>query len=108
MSGWSSARTGIRLADSPSCGEGRGDAILAVAGMLFGAGVFVAAYGERQRLSQALGSWGKATLPEVTHASPWLWLSALALAMATGFYLLERAQKRPVPFSEFRKRRVET
>jgi uncharacterized protein len=77
-----------------ACGEGRRDAIAAVGGMLFGAGVFVPLYTSLQRIADVLGNWGKVTLPDVTRSSPWIWVSALVLAAAAGFYLLERVQRR--------------
>lgn len=61
------------------CGEGQQDAMVGGLGMLTGAAVFVAAFPALQPLVKSLGDWGKITLPEVTHTSPWLWISGLAM-----------------------------
>lgn len=60
-----------------ACGEGRRDARVGVLGMLFGAGLYVTAYEMLQGAITGLGNWGKATLPAVTHTSPWIWVAAL-------------------------------
>jgi uncharacterized membrane protein YedE/YeeE len=62
------------------CGEGRRDAMVGVLGMLAGAAAFVAVFPTLQPLIKGLGDWGKITLPEMTHTSPWLWIGGLALA----------------------------
>ena len=62
------------------CGEGRRDAMAGVVGMLAGAAAFVALFPTLQPLIKGLGDWGKITLPEMTHTSPWLWIGGLALA----------------------------
>jgi hypothetical protein len=67
------------------CGEGRRDAMVGVVGMLAGAAAFVAAYPALQPLIKGMGDWGKITLPEVTHTSPWLWIGGLALIGLGGF-----------------------
>ena len=67
------------------CGEGRRDAMVGVLGMLAGAAAFVAAYPSLQPVIKNLGDWGKITLPEVTHTSPWLWIAGLVLIGVTAF-----------------------
>lgn len=71
------------------CGEGRRDAMVGVLGMLAGAATFVAAYPALQPLIKGLGDWGKITLPEVTHTSPWLWIGGLSL-VGLGAFIAER------------------
>ena len=57
--------------------------------MMAGAAAFVAAYPALQPLIKGLGDWGKITLPEVTHTSPWLWIGGLAL-IGLGAVIAER------------------
>jgi uncharacterized membrane protein YedE/YeeE len=71
------------------CGGGRRDAMVGVVGMLTGAAAFVATYPVLQPLIKELGDWGKITLPEVTHTSPWLWIGALSL-IGLGAFIAER------------------
>lgn len=59
------------------CGEGRRDAMVGVLGMFAGAALYVALYEQLQPAIKSLGDWGKITLPEVTHTSPWLWVTLL-------------------------------
>ena len=59
------------------CGEGRRDALVGVLGMFAGAAMFVVFYEQLQPVIQALGDWGKITLPDLTNTSPWLWVSLL-------------------------------
>jgi len=75
-----------------ACGEGRRDAFFGVAGMLLGAGVYVAGYAAWQPLINAFADWGKVTLPQVTGTSPWLWIAGLVLTGAFTVWLLERAR----------------
>ena len=71
-------------------GEGRRDAMVGVAGMLFGAGVFVALYPALQPIIKGLADWGKITLPQVTSLPPWAWVAGLVTAIAIGLLTLER------------------
>src|SRR5688572_17942730 len=59
------------------CGEGRRDAMIGVVGMFAGAALYVALYEQLAPVVKSLGDWGKITLPEVTHTSPWLWITLL-------------------------------
>jgi uncharacterized membrane protein YedE/YeeE len=77
------------------CGEGRRDAMVGVAGMLAGAAVFVAAYPALQPVLKAGGDWGKITLPELTHTSPWLWIGGLTLAGVAAFVAERISEHRP-------------
>jgi len=71
------------------CGEGRRDALVGVLGMFAGAAMFVVFYEQLQPVIQALGDWGKITLPDITNTSPWLWVSLL-LAGGTAALLWDR------------------
>ncbi len=73
------------------CGEGRRDAMAGVAGMMAGAALFVAMFPMLQPLIKSLGDLGEVTLPEITHTSPWLWVAALVLGGATGWFLDRRS-----------------
>jgi uncharacterized membrane protein YedE/YeeE len=79
-----------------ACGEGRRDAMVGVAGMLFGAGLFVALYPLLQPVIKGLGDWGKLTLPQALGVSPWLVVGGLVLAGSLALLLL-RSRKRPAP-----------
>jgi uncharacterized protein len=65
-----------------AAGEGKRDAVAGIAGMLAGAGVFVAAYPAMQRVQHAIADWGKATWPTMTGTSPWPWVIGIALVTA--------------------------
>jgi len=68
------------------CGEGRRDAMVGVLGMLAGAFAFVAAFPQLQPIIHGLGDYGKVTLPELTHTSPWLWIAALVVGGVAGWW----------------------
>ena len=70
-------------------GEGRKDAAAGAVGMMGGAMAFVQAYPHIKPIIER-GQIGKRTLPEITHTSPWLWVAAMAGAVATGAQFLER------------------
>lgn len=72
------------------CGEGRRDAMVGVLGMFFGALAYVLLFPGLQKLAKAWGDWGKVTLPQVTHTSPWLWVTVLSLVLVIAFTLAER------------------
>ncbi|MBA3483610.1 MAG: YeeE/YedE family protein [Pirellulales bacterium] len=67
------------------CGEGRRDAMVGVAGMFAGAALFVAMFPRLQPIIKGLGNLGEVTLPELTHTSPWLWVTGIAVAAAAGW-----------------------
>ena len=75
------------------CGEGRRDAMVGVLGMFAGAILYVALYEQLAPVIQSLGDWGKITLPEVTHTSPWLWITLLVVGGGAAF-LVDRWQRR--------------
>ena len=75
-------------------GEGRRDAMLGVAGMLVGAGVYVALYPRLQPIIKGLADWGKITLPQATSVSPWFWIAGLVIAIAAVLTIIERISAR--------------
>jgi len=62
-----------------ACGEGRLDAMGGVLGILAGALAYVGFFPALQGLTKAWGDWGKATLPQVTGISSWVYGAALAI-----------------------------
>ncbi len=75
------------------CGEGRRDAMVGVLGMFTGAALYVALYEQLAPVVKSLGDWGKITLPEATHTSPWLWITLLVAGGGAAF-LFDRWQCR--------------
>ena len=75
------------------CGEGRRDAMIGVLGMFAGAAMFVMFYEQLQPVIQALGDWGKITLPDITNTSPWIWVSLL-VAGGTAALLWDRSHRK--------------
>lgn len=73
-----------------AAGEGRRDAIVGIAGLLFGALLYVVFFPAWQTVRDALGDWGKLTLPEWTGVSAWVWIAALAAGAIAAFVALER------------------
>jgi uncharacterized membrane protein YedE/YeeE len=78
------------------CGEGRRDAMVGVLGMFAGAALYVALYEQLAPVAKSLGDWGKVTLPEVTHTSPWVWITLLVVGGSAAF-LFDRWQRRKTP-----------
>ena len=78
------------------CGEGRRDALVGVIGMFTGAALYVALYEQLAPVVNSLGDWGKITLPELTHTSPWLWITLLVVGGGAAF-LFDRWQRRKTP-----------
>ncbi len=74
-------------------GQGSRDAIVGVLGALVGAAIFSEVYPFLSRNVEPIARYGKITLPEITHASPWIFISALA-AIAVGLFVwLERRER---------------
>jgi hypothetical protein len=76
--------------------EGSRDAMVGVLGMLTGAGMFVAGFNALERVALAFGDWGRVTIPGVLGSSPWPVIAALAAAVATALWLIERSQPHDV------------
>lgn len=75
-----------------ACGEGRRDAMVGVLGMFVGAGAYVALFRVLQSVIEAGADWGKVTLPQVTHTSPWLWVTGIGLAVVFAWLALDRTR----------------
>lgn len=75
-----------------ACGEGNRHAMMGVLGMFLGAGAYVMLFPAIQTLAKSLGDWGKVTLPQVTHTSPWLWVGAIGIA-GISWYLIDRTRQ---------------
>lgn len=75
-------------------GAGQRDAMVGVAGMLFGAAVYVLAFPRLEPMSKAIADWGKLTLPDVTSSSPWPWVAVLVVGVAAVLMLLPRQRRR--------------
>ncbi len=73
-----------------ACGEGKRDALVGVIGMLFGAGLYVAAFSALEPVMESMTDFGKVTLPEVTGGTPLLWAFGLAGILAVVLVVLER------------------
>ncbi|HBP86772.1 MAG: YeeE/YedE family protein [Nitrospira sp.] len=69
-----------------ACGEGRKDAMVGVAGMLAGAGIFVWMYPMWLPIIRDYGDWGKITLSEVIGIPGWVWI-LLVIMIAVGINL---------------------
>jgi uncharacterized protein len=72
-----------------AAGDGNRDAWVGIAGMAFGAAVFVAGYSAAEKVRSALVDWGKVTWASRTSSSPWWWVFALVAALV-GFYAFDR------------------
>ena len=81
------------------CGEGRRDALVGVLGMFAGAAMFVVFYEQLQPVIQALGDWGKITLPDITNTSPWLWVSLLVAGGSAALLWDRSYRKKNSPLS---------
>jgi len=81
-------------------GEGRRDATVGLAGMLVGAGVYVAFYPALQPIIKGLADWGKITLPQATATPSWLWVVGVVVAVIGSLYLLESRKKQMRPLKQ--------
>ena len=61
--------------------------------MICGAGVFVAAYNWIEPLVVGLGDYGKITIPSVTGAPAWVFISILVAVAALTFSVVELWQR---------------
>lgn len=73
-----------------ACGEGHRDAMVGVAGMLFGAATYVALFPELQPFFKAFPDFGKVTLPEVTGTPIALWVVGVSVVLGIVLVLLGR------------------
>ena len=71
-------------------GEGRLDALAAIAGMLVGAGIFARAYDGLLPTVYTWGNYGKITLASVLGVNPWLVIAGLVVAFAAILRFIER------------------
>jgi uncharacterized membrane protein YedE/YeeE len=75
-------------------GEGSRDAMVGLAGMLFGAGVFVVAYPLLDPLINAWGDYGKVTVPDAADTRAAGVIITMGLIVAVVFRLIERSRPR--------------
>ena len=66
-------------------GEGRVHAIPVVFGMLAGAAAYAESYGFLKKTVLSWGSFGKATLPELLHVSPWVVIAVFVIGVGALF-----------------------
>jgi hypothetical protein len=71
-------------------GEGRWDAIWAILGMIFGAGLFAEVYPGLKRTVMVWGDLGKITLPQVLGINHWLVIGAMFVLVLPLFWWFER------------------
>lgn len=64
-------------------GEKHRDAIAGAVGMWAGALAFIRFYPHLQPVIEK-GAFGRRTLPDLTHTSPWLWVAGTSAAVAAG------------------------
>lgn len=74
-------------------GAGHRDAMVGVAGMLFGALLYVTGYPQLKPLIESIADWGKLTLPQATSTSPWPWVLGLVIALSALLAWLEKRQR---------------
>jgi uncharacterized membrane protein YedE/YeeE len=70
-------------------GQGSRDAMVGVAGMAFGAGVFVAAYPALEPVINGFGNVGKITIVELLGVSLWTVILALVVVITVALWLVE-------------------
>lgn len=73
-----------------AAGQGSRDAIAGIAGALVGAGVYAEVYPLLARGLEPIAKFGKVTLPEITHVSPWVYIAGLGIFAAALFVYLEK------------------
>lgn len=76
-------------------GQGSRDAIVGVIGALVGAAVYSEMYPMLARVVEPVAKFGKITLPEITHVSPWVFVVGLAIVAVGVFVWLERRERGP-------------
>jgi uncharacterized protein len=71
-------------------GEGRWDAIWAILGMIFGAGLFAEVYPGLKRTVMVWGDLGKITLPQVLGVNHWLIIAVMFALVLPLFWWFEK------------------
>ena len=74
-------------------GEGRWDAIWAIAGMLVGAGLFAEAYPLMQSTILKWGDYGKITIPQVLGVNHWPVIAVIIILVLALFFAIEKFEK---------------
>lgn len=75
---------------SAALGQGNGDALLTMGGLLLGSLVFAEVSGIVDRTLHQWGLRGQRTLPEAAHLPLWPFIAAFALALAVALVLLDQ------------------
>lgn len=75
-------------------GQGSRDAIVGIIGALAGAAVYAEVYPWLARTIEPMAGFGKVTLPEVAHTSPWVFIVGLAVIAVGLFAALEKLEHR--------------
>ena len=78
-----------------AAGQGSRDAIIGIAGALVGAAVYAEIYPVIAKSIEPLASFGKITLADSLHVSPWVIIVALAIGASGLFIWLERREHAP-------------
>lgn len=78
-----------------AAGQGSRDAVVGIAGALAGAAVYAETYPFLSRTLEPVARYGKITLPDITHVSPWWFIAGLAAGALVLFVVLERLSRRP-------------
>jgi uncharacterized membrane protein YedE/YeeE len=72
-------------------------ALVGFVGMLAGGALYAVSFPWVQANVLPVGSLGKVRLPDATGVPDWAWFAALTIVGGTGFWLLERNRRAPVP-----------
>ena len=75
-------------------GDGSRHAWAGILGMLAGSAVFAEAYPWVKANLLGVGAYGKITLPDATHVTPWVFFAVLVVLALWGFRALEKLEKR--------------
>lgn len=75
-------------------GQGSKDAAVGVAGALVGAAVYAEAYPLIAKTIEPIGAFGKLTLADITHTSPWVVIAVLVIVAGVVFTLIEKHERR--------------
>ena len=75
-------------------GQGSRDAGVGVLGALVGAGIYAEVYPLLARTLEPIGKFGKITLADAMHVSPWVLIVGLAVLAIGLFVMLEKREKK--------------